>query len=171
MSLTNIPLSILLIWVSVFQCFAADYYLFPIKEIEGLSTRGDANYRPLVDRKVLEYLPADNQKKILEQFEKSLYDAYPNATVSQKQVGNVVKGKYLYLPQANCGSEFTAPIKSSYAVTLGVTRASEYIVEKGNVGFVIKDFNKNQYEKVINQLLNQLPFEKEKITTTTSNKL
>jgi len=132
MSLTNIPLSILLIWVSVFQCFAADYYLFPIKEIEGLSTRGDANYRPLVDRKVLEYLPADNQKKILEQFEKSLYDAYPNATVSQKQVGNVVKGKYLYLPQANCGSEFTAPIKSSYAVTLGVTRASEYIVEKGN---------------------------------------
>ena len=113
---------------------AYDFYVFPVTEIEGLDSKNKAeNIRPLVDKKIVSLLTVDAQKNILESFVSKLATVYPASIVNPRQVGNAFKGSYQKMQgSVNCGDGFVAPITRSYAVAVGVTRASYYAVEKGN---------------------------------------
>ena len=112
---------------------AANYYVFPIEEIEGLNKVDKAaNVRPLIDSRAVDLLPPDAQKKILGTLAKTLSIAYPSSIIHSQQVRDALKGKHQYLPNGtSCGEGFVAPIASSYAIVAGITRASYYQVDRG----------------------------------------
>ena len=113
--------------------FSADFYVFPIREIEGFNfTNKAASIRPLVDKRTIELLTSDTQKQIIADFTNGLLKAYPNSVVSAGQVRDAIKGKYQYQANGQCGDGFVAPINKSYAVVMGVSRASYYEVDREN---------------------------------------
>lgn len=113
---------------------ASQFYVFPVKEIEGLSQRGRASARPLVDRRVVEFFTPAMQKDVLAHFTQGVAAVYPNSTVNPRQVGDTIKGAYKFVDNdsLSCGQEFVAPINASYAIAIGVTRASYFEVDRGN---------------------------------------
>lgn len=122
---------------AVFAAAAADasqFYVFPVKEIEGLSVRGKATARPLVDRRVVEFFTPAMQQELLAHFVGGVAGIYPNSTVNARQVRDTIKGTYKLIDNDSlaCGEGFVAPINSSYAVAIGVTRASYFEVDRGN---------------------------------------
>lgn len=119
---------------------ASQFYVFPVKEIEGLGTRAAAEARPLVDRTVVNLMPAESQRELLRHLVAEVAKAYPASIVHARQVGEAIKGRYRYADNDNhqCNEGFVAPIASSYALTIGVTRASYYVVDRGpNVELLI----------------------------------
>ena len=119
--------------------FSSDFYVFPVKEIEGLSIKKAAGIRPLVDPKSAALFTPDSQKQILNAFELKLADSYPGSIVNPYQVRDAIRGKYQYSQNTmGCGEGFVAPVNRSYAVVAGITRASYYQVDKGeNVEILI----------------------------------
>lgn len=113
---------------------ASQFYVFPVKEIEGLSVRGKASARPLVDRRVVEFFTPAIQQELLGHFTGSVAAMYPNSTVNPRQVRDTIKGAYKFIDNDSqaCGDGFVAPINASYAIALGVTRASYFEVDRGN---------------------------------------
>lgn len=120
---------------------ALDYYVYPIREIEGLNVAGKASTaRPLIDARMQELFSAEVQKKLLAEFGNTLASAYPSSIVHASQVRDVKQGRYAYLSEgAACGQgSFSVAINAAYAMVLGVTRASLYQVDKGaNVEILI----------------------------------
>jgi len=113
--------------------FASEFYVFPIREIEGMNFNNKANdARTMVDKRSVDIFTPDAQKQIIGSFISNLSKAYPSSILHSSQVRDTVKGKYQY--QAGgvaCGESFVAPVNKSYAVVAGVTRASYYEVDKG----------------------------------------
>lgn len=110
---------------------ASQFYVFPVKEIEGLSQRGKESARPLVDRRVVAYFTPTMQQDLLGHFVSGVLNIYPNSTVNPGQVRDTIKSSYKFIDNPVCGEGFVAPIGSSYAIAIGVTRASYFEVDRG----------------------------------------
>jgi len=124
------------------QVIAAEsqFYVFPIKDIEGLGVSNSLAVRPLVDKRVVEILTPNNSSKnaayeLGAYFNTQIINAYPTSVVNAKQVIDVVKGPYKLIDDdgQQCGDGSLVPLKSSYAAILGVSRISLYKVDKGAV--------------------------------------
>jgi hypothetical protein len=124
---------------------AAQFYLFPVKEIEGVSNEARANYR-LLDPKVMTKLfdGTDGQKaqrQLIAQFIARLNEAYPASLVHPRQVYDVKIGtghQFIDDDNLNCKASPSVAVGDTYAVMLGITRASIYEVNKGeNVDVLI----------------------------------
>ena len=115
------------------KVFSSDFYIFPIREIEGLNfNKKSAESRPLIDKKAIDIFDQNAQRQIISSFISSLATAYPNSIVHERQVRDAIKGKYQYLSNGTtCGDGFVAPVNKSYAVVAGITRASFYEVDRG----------------------------------------
>jgi hypothetical protein len=113
---------------------AADFFVFPIREIEGLKkNENPAESRPLIDPRAKEIFSQESQKQVIESFTAGLANAYPSSIVHASQVRDAIKGKYQYQTNSTgCGEGFVAPMSHSYAVVAGVTRASYYEVDRGD---------------------------------------
>ena len=113
--------------------FASDFFVYPVREIEGLnSTNKAAGARPLVDPRTAALISPEAQKQILSAFTTSLATAYPKSIVHSSQVRDSIKEKYKYAAGGTtCGDGFVAPIDHSYAMVAGVSRASYYEVDRG----------------------------------------
>lgn len=112
---------------------ASQFYVFPVKEIEGLSTRAKESARPLIDRRVVSLFTPAMQQELLGHFVAGVASAYPASTVHARQVRDTIKGSHQFLDNDNqvCGDGFAAPIGAAYAVVIGVTRASYFEVDRG----------------------------------------
>lgn len=124
------------------QTFASQFYVFPVKELEGVSASIPAEKRPLIDKRVRELFTADVQTSILENFSKKVELAFPGSVVHARQVRNALAGgKYRLIDNDSlvCGDGFAVPVQQSYAVVIGLTRASWYQVsrEKGVIELLI----------------------------------
>ena len=110
---------------------ASQFYIFPVREIEGASLQGEAKIRPIIDRRATSFLTPTVQKEVLDHFASQLASAYPESIVHARQAGDAIKGKHAYLPNGGiCGEGFVAPLRRSYAVVIGLTRASYYEVPR-----------------------------------------
>ena len=91
-------LSSLLVFVCLNnQSIAAEsqFYVFPIKDIEGLGASNSEAIRPLVDKKIVAILTANNSPQngafeLGNYFNKQIINAYPSSVVNAKQVIDVV---------------------------------------------------------------------------------
>jgi len=112
--------------------FASDFYVFPVKELEGASQLKNQALRPLIDPKALGYITARSQQEILAHFVAELAKTYPKSIVGPRQVRDVLSGKYQFINDDSnaCGNGFVAPLRRSYAVVMGITRASFYEVQR-----------------------------------------
>lgn len=117
---------------------AGQFYLFPIKEIEGVSAQARATHQ-LLDPKVMHKLfdgPAGQQaqRRLLAGFVARLHDAYPASLVHPRQVGDVQVGaghRFVDGDDLQCKAAPSVAVGETYAVVLGITRASIYEVPKG----------------------------------------
>jgi hypothetical protein len=130
----------LALFFSVTKLYAADWFIFPIREIEGFiaKDKGIAS-RALVDPRAQDLFVPQAQAQIVSAFTSTTAAHYPNSVVHASQIGDAIKGKYSYsVSGVTCGKDFVAPISRSYAVVLGVSRASYYEVDRGeNVEILI----------------------------------
>ncbi len=120
----------------------SQFFIFPVKELEGVSNSVPAERRPLIDSRIRNLLGAEVQASLLESFAKKVAAAYPSSTVHAKQIGNSVSTKaFRYVDDDNqqCRDQFFAPVQQSYAAVLGITRGSWYEVsrERGVVELLI----------------------------------
>lgn len=114
----------------------SQFYIFPIKEIEGLKTLENKNLRPLVDPKAVAFISgqqADAQKELLFYFNEQLIKAYGQSVIHVKQVRDNFKGpiKLVDDDNLNCDSVPTVSLQQAYGAVLGISRASFYQVDKG----------------------------------------
>lgn len=122
-----------------FGAGAAPFYLFPVQEIEGVSAAGQAA-RPLVDARVVDRLfggaPGKQaQRAMVDHFVAQLGQAYPGSLIHPKQVydTNIGSGyKFINDNDGQCRQAPSFNVADTYAVVVGVTRASLYEVVKGD---------------------------------------
>lgn len=118
---------------------AASFHLFPVQEIEGVSAQGRAA-RPLVDARVVDRLfggePGKQaQRAMIDHFVAQLGQAYPGSLIHPKQVydTNIGSGyKFINDDNGQCRQAPSFNVADTYAVVIGVTRASLYEVVKGD---------------------------------------
>jgi hypothetical protein len=121
------------------QAAASSFYLFPVQEIEGASQQGQAA-RTLLDKRVMARLfdgPSGQQAQaaLVGRFVERLAQAYPESVIHPKQVNdtNIGSGhKFLNAPDLQCKSAPSYNVADTYAVVVGITRASLYEVRKGD---------------------------------------
>ena len=119
--------------------FAGDFYLFPVKEIEGLAAVKSAVVRPLIDQKLVQRFLSGKtgeaaQQVVLGTFAEELNKAYPGSVINPRQVTDIkIPGIYKFLNnvELDCKASPSYSVVDTYAVTLGLTRASIYEVVKG----------------------------------------
>lgn len=117
---------------------AAQFYVFPLKEIAGVSAQARASY-PLLDNKVMSMLfdgaaGQQTHAQLIEQLVARLNEAYPTSLVHPRQVFDVKVGsghRFVDDDSLQCKSSPSVAVGDTYAVVLGITRASLYEVEKG----------------------------------------
>ena len=122
----------LLIAIST-HSIASQFYVFPVKELEGVSDKVAPEKRPLIDKRVRDLFTSEMQTAILDNFAKKVESAFTGSVVHARQVRNALAGgnyKYIDNDSLVCGEGFTVPVKQSYAVVIGLTRASWYQVTK-----------------------------------------
>lgn len=131
--LLKIKIALAALMVVTSSAFAVEFYVFPIREIEGMNFNNKANdARSMVDKRSVDIFTPDAQKQIIGSFINNLSKAYPSSILHSSQVRDALKGQYQY--QAGgvaCGESFVAPVNKSYAVVAGISRASYYEVDKG----------------------------------------
>jgi hypothetical protein len=118
---------------------ASQFYLFPVKEIEGVSKEARATHA-LLDPKVMATLfdgaaGQQAQRQLVEQFVARLDEAYPASVVHPHQVYDVKIGsghQFVNDDNLQCKSAPSVAVGDTYAVMLGITRASVYEVVKGD---------------------------------------
>lgn len=127
-----------LVLFSAAYSYAAEnqFFVFPIKEIEGLGVTTSSTSRPLVDKNAVEFITgnqSDAQKEVLSHFSGQLSQAYAGSVVHVKQVRESFKGPVTYddNDNLNCGDSSTVPLEQTYAAVIGISRASFYKVERG----------------------------------------
>ncbi len=118
---------------------AASFYLFPVQEIEGMSPEA-RTARSLLDPKVMARLfdGADGQAAqaaLVARFVGQLGAAYPASLIHAKQVAdNKVGSGHRFVNDKNlqCKTAPSFAVADTYAVLLGITRASLYEVARGD---------------------------------------
>lgn len=116
---------------------APQFYVFPVLTVEGLLASDKP--RALIAPQFSElFSGAEGEalaRETAHKFEGLISQAFSGSVVSGMQVDYAVKGNYAFSPasESQCSSGFRAPIRSSYAVIPGITRASLYKVERGEV--------------------------------------
>lgn len=139
MKVIYLRLSVLVFFLfSAIHSYAAEnqFFIFPIKEIEGLGASTSSVIRPLVDKNAIEFITgnqSDAQREVLSHFSAQLSQAYAGSVVHAKQVRDSFKGpvKYDDNDNLNCGDSSTVPLEQTYAAVIGISRASFYKVERG----------------------------------------
>jgi hypothetical protein len=132
-------MALLLALASCASAAAGQFYLFPVKEIEGVSVAGQAA-RPLVDPRVVKQLFGGSagqaaQRAVIDHFVARLNQAYPGSLIHPKQVYDVNIGsghKFLNDDNLQCKQSPSYNVADTYAVMVGITRASIYEVAKGD---------------------------------------
>jgi hypothetical protein len=111
---------------------ASQFYVFPVKEIEGVGAHTGAGSRPLVDPRVRSLLGEAVQRELATQLTAQIAAAYPESAVHAAQVREARRGAYRHIDDDSlvCGTGFTVSLTRSYAAVLGVTRASWYEVPR-----------------------------------------
>jgi hypothetical protein len=118
---------------------ASQFYLFPIEHVEGLSRDMNPQARPMIEPAMRDLLTRDDrvraelhglvQTNLLQQ----LQQAYPGSVVNPAQISTTRGGgSPAYLPEVSCGQGFRAPLRQSYAVVVGLSRASMYTVPRND---------------------------------------
>jgi hypothetical protein len=118
---------------------AGNFYLFPVKEIEGVAAAGQ-KARPMVDQRVVELVFGGEpgratQRAVIEHFVTSLNQAYPASVIHPKQVFDVNLGsghRFVNDDNLACKQTPSYNVADTYAVVAGITRASIYTVNKGD---------------------------------------
>jgi len=109
----------------------SQFYLFPVEILEGIS---DGAVNPVLRTGIVDALKDPITRpdiEIIRRFEAAVLRNFPESTVHATQIELSSKGsKHEYKPSPGCNSEFVAPVASSYAAVLSVTRASEYRNER-----------------------------------------
>ncbi len=117
--------------------FASQFFVFAVKEVEGVSKSIPPEKRPLIDRRVREILRPEIQQQMVSSFAQQIATAYPTSTVHAKQVRNTRSTKafqYVDDDSQQCGANFIVPVQQSYAAVIGITRGSWYeVVRPGGV--------------------------------------
>lgn len=121
------------------QAAAASFYLFPVQEIEGASAQGQ-EARTLLDKGVMARLfggapGQEAQAALVRRFVGRMAGAWPESVIHPKQVGDTNIGSghvFLDQPDLQCKSAHTYNVADTYAVVVGITRASQYEVRKGD---------------------------------------
>lgn len=119
--------------LNVTGLYASDWYVFPIREIEGFvaKEKGIAS-RALIDPRAQDLFTPQSQTEIISEFTSTVAVHYPNSIVHASQIGDAVKGKYTHTAAGStCGEGFVAPLSRSYAMVLGASRVSYYEVDRG----------------------------------------
>ncbi len=112
------------------------FFIFPLKEIEGLGEKNSAEVRPLVDEQAVSFIKgnqSDVQTDVLNHFTNELNQAYAGSIVHIKQVRNYLKGPVTFVDndQLTCGESPVVPFENSYAAVIGISRASFTKVHRG----------------------------------------
>ncbi len=119
------------------QASASQFFVFAVKELEGVSNSIPPERRPLIDRRVREIMSPELQQSLVTSFAQRIAAAYPSSTVHAKQVRNTRSTKsFQYVDQDSqqCGDNFFVPVQQSYAAVVGITRGSWYeVVRPGGV--------------------------------------
>ena len=108
----------------------SQFYVFPVKELDGISSKIAPESRTLIDERVRSVFTPEVQAAILAGFSKALTVAFPESTVHAQQVFSSLKGQYQFIDAPMCGEGFAVPVDSSYAAVVGLTRGSWYEVER-----------------------------------------
>jgi hypothetical protein len=124
---------------SALPAAAGSFYLFPVQEIEGMSPEA-RQARTLLDPKVMARLfdGAEGQAAqaaLLKRFVGQLNAAYPDSLVHAKQVADNRIGsghRFVNDNSLQCRAAPSFAVADTYAVLLGVTRASLYEVARGD---------------------------------------
>jgi len=119
---------------------ASPFYLFPVKEIEGLEKAASAIVRPLIDpafvKRFLNGEPGQAaQRNVLGHFVSDLGSAYPASIIHPRQVYDVNVGnghQFVNDDAQECKKAPSFNVADTYAVLIGITRASIYEVQKGD---------------------------------------
>ena len=116
---------------------ASQFYVFPIEHVEGLSAGLKPESRPLIDPAMRQLLTRDDavraalHARVRDTLLQQLQAAYPGSVVNAAQVSTTRGGgSPAYLDEVSCGQGFRAPLRQSYAVVAGVSRASLYRVPR-----------------------------------------
>ena len=127
--------SLFLATFSISAAAESNFYIFPIIDIEGLETANSNTARPLINKEVVDFLNGEKNAnsphaQLGQYFKDQVITAYPASVVHPKQVCEVLKGPVKY---DETGEGSVVPVQSSFAAVLGLSRASMYKVEKGQV--------------------------------------
>jgi hypothetical protein len=133
---------IILTSVSKVHAQASQFYVFAVKELEGVSQSIPAQQRPLIDTRVRDLLSAEVQTRLVDGFSRRLAEAYPASVMHAKQIGNSTSTKgfrFVDDDSQQCRDNFFVPVQQAYAAVLGITRGSWYEVkrERGVVELLI----------------------------------
>ncbi len=80
--------------------WSSQFFVFAVKELEGVSNSIPAEKRPLIDRRVREILRPEIQQQLVSSFAQQIATAYPSSTVHAKQVRNTRSTKaFQYVDQ------------------------------------------------------------------------
>lgn len=118
---------------------AASFYLFPVQEIEGMSPEG-RQARSLLDPKLMARLFDDTagqaaQAALIARFVGQLGQAYPASIIHARQVADIKFGsghRFINDSSLQCKTAPSFAVADTYAVLLGITRASLYEVARGD---------------------------------------
>jgi hypothetical protein len=118
---------------------ASQFFVFPVKEIEGLAPSANPASQALLDQGLVQKLfggPAGQQaqRELVQHFVERLNAAYPDSVVHPRQVYDVRIGsahKFVDDDSLQCKASPSVAVHDTYAVVLGITRASTYVVPKG----------------------------------------
>ncbi len=119
---------------------ASPFYLFPVKEIEGLEKAASSTARPLIDPAfVKRFLSGEQgqaaQRNALDHFVAGLGSAYPASIIHPRQVYDINVGsghQFVNDDLQDCKKAPSFNVADTYAVLIGITRASIYEVQKGD---------------------------------------
>lgn len=125
--------------VAALPAAAASFYLFPVQEIEGMAPQA-RQARSLLDPKLMQRLfddPAGQaaQAALIKRFVGQLGAAYPASIIHAKQVADNKLGsghRFIDDNSLQCKTAPSFAVADTYAVLLGITRASLYEVARGD---------------------------------------
>lgn len=117
--------------------WSSQFFVFAVKELEGVSDSIPPEKRPMIDKRVREILRPEIQQQLVSYFAQQIATAYPSSTVHARQVLAARSTKaFQYVDQDDqgCRDNFFVPIQQSYAAVIGITRGSWYeVVRPGGV--------------------------------------